>query len=339
MSRTVNLGILGTGLMGTALAHAAAGTGLGRVVSALGSNSEKTTAFADEFGARLALNMDDLLADTKLDAVMVALPPSLHRESVVMAAEAGKHVFVEKPMALSVNDCDAMLRSVREAGTTLMVGHVLRYYEPFRTILRWSAEGRLGAVLHAAIWRVGDGSYTKLTPWRASRALSGGYLYEVGSHELDFLRCLIGEPVVVHASVKEHKSAGHEIEDVVSMHVDFGSGVAATYLGGTGFATSDYGFCLRFEDAVIRARAPFCTDSLAVDTAHGVMIDVSEIRFGRVDPLVEEMRSWLESILLGTQPPITGEDARKTIALVESAYRSATELDAVNTRMIDNEDR
>ncbi len=323
MDQCVNVGIVGLGPMGVGLAHGVVASGLARIVAAVDIDTERATAFELEFQCRMMASMDELFACPDIQAVIIAVPNYLHCESVLKAAKAGKQVFVEKPMALSTADCDRMNEAVKVAGTTLMVGHVLRYCEPFKTLLRWQSEGRLGKLLNADVWRVGDDAYTRSAEWRTTVQQSGGYLYEVGIHELDFLRCLLGEPEAVYASLKGSRSPEHEIEDAVSVHLDFGSGLAASYLGGTGFTKGGYGFSMRYENAVIRSDAPFDPERITLDAADEIQADLKEIGFGASNPVEDEIRYWLESIINGTPPPITGEDARHTIAIAEAVYRSA----------------
>lgn len=323
MDQLVNVGIVGLGPMGVGLAQGVVSSGMGRIVAAVDIDSERASAFEHEFNCRMMASMDELFACPDIQAVIIAVPNHLHCESVLKAAAAGKQVFVEKPMALTTEDCDRMIQAVTAAGTTLMVGHVLRYCEPFKTLLKWQAGGQLGKLLNVSVWRTGDDAYTRSADWRTSKKLSGGYLFEVGIHEVDFLRCLAGEPAAVYASVKGSRSPEHEIEDAVSVHLDFGSGLAATYLGGTGFTRGGYGFQLRYENAVIKAESPFTAERIIVEAADGYQVDVGDICFSGSNPVEDEIRYWLESIINGTLPPITGVDARRTIAIAEAAYRSA----------------
>ena len=197
MAKDIAVGVVGCGGMGTGLASAVDASPLGRLVSYYDANPAQSAALVEKFGGRACASLEELLADNELQAVVVATPPHLHESCVVSAARAGKHAFVEKPMALGVAACDHMVDAAREAGVTLMVGQVLRYYEPFHSILRWSREGKFGRPFHACIQRVSGGWFARGT-WRNSLATVGGTLYEVGAHELDFMRCLLGEASQVY---------------------------------------------------------------------------------------------------------------------------------------------
>jgi len=221
-------------------------------------------------------------------------------------------------MAIGTAACAEINAAVRKAGLTLMVGHVLRYFEPFCTITRLAREGFFGKAYHADVWRL-ERDYLRLAGWKARRTSSGGYLYEVGAHELDWLRQLFGEPGVVHALVRKELSSENEIEDRVAVQIGFETGALGSYLGGAGFPHQDHGFCLRFERATLRSAQAF--DPRALNIAG--MVRPVELTFSSEDPFEAEMRDWLTCLSEGKPMTITGEDAAKTVALIEAAYASA----------------
>jgi predicted dehydrogenase len=318
----IQIGVLGCGMMGQTLAQAVAASGMGRVRAVFDVDPAKSAALAELHGAEAAASEEALLATDGLQAVIIALPTFLHRESVLKAAEAGKHIFLEKPMAFGLADCREMTAAVEKAGVTLMVGHVLRYFEPFRTITRWSGAGRFGKPLHGAIWRL-ERDYLRLAPWKGRRSLSGGYLYEVGAHELDWMRCLFGEPAAMQAVVQKAQPAEHEIEDIVSVQIQFDSGAAGSYLGGVGSPSTEYGFCLRYEKATVRSANAFDPQAVKVEWLGETGQEPTELDFEGADPFEAEICDWLANLNRGSQIPITGEDASRTVALIEAAYEGA----------------
>ncbi len=233
MAETVRLGLIGCGNMGGALVQSVAESGLGRPCAFYDVQGERSAALAEQYDGRAFDSLEELLADEGLDAVVVATLPSMHEEHAVAAARAGRHVFVEKPMALSVAGCERMIEAARRAGVTLMVGQVLRYIEPWHSILRWNREGRFGRPFHAFMQRIGPGGVFDKGTWRSSAAKCGGYLFEVSAHELDFMRCLMGRPTEVYAVRQKVRETRHDIEDVISLLVRFESGASAHYDAGT----------------------------------------------------------------------------------------------------------
>lgn len=317
-----SLGLWGCGWMGEKLAEAAVRTGLAHVRMVYDLDEARSKALASRTGAQAAISPDSLLNDSQVMAVMIALPSHLHRPAVEAAAQAGKHIFLEKPMAFTLEDCRAMNAAARSAGVSLMVGHVLRYYEPFRSLTRWAKEGRFGELLHAEIWRL-ESEWVKIAPWKGKRETSGGYLYELGAHDLDWLRMMLGEPSCVYALVLKSTPSLHEIEDCVSVQLGFSSGATAHYLGGAGFPKEEYGFRLYFRRAIISSPAAFDLRALQIEWAAGEAEKPLEFPVRGEDPVEAELRDWLDCLSLSRSVPITGEDATRTIAIVEAAYRSS----------------
>src|SRR5258706_2368106 len=322
MQEIIQIGLLGCGEMGRTLAEAVTATGLGRIRTVFDVDPGKSLARARAQQAESAASEDALLASGDLQAVIIAVPPYLHRESVLKAAQAGKHIFLEKPMAFDVAASRQMNEAVRRMGLTQMVGHVLRYYEPFRTITRLTHAGSFGKPLHGELSRFESG-YLQLAPLKGQRALSGGYLYEIGAHGLDWMRCLFGEPQAVQAVVQKQWPSEHEIEDFVSVQIYFDSGALGSYLGGTRFPIGEHGFVLHFEGATIRSADAFDPNAVKVDWMDGVGPRSDALVFSKEDPFEAAIRGWLTSLIGGTDVPITGEDAGKTAALMQAAYQSA----------------
>jgi predicted dehydrogenase len=232
-------------------------------------------------------------------------------------------------MSTTVAGCRQILSAAEEHGVKLMVGQVLRYYEPYRSILRWRAEGRFGDVFAASVWRMTNGkrwahagSETPVT-WRASREKSGGYILEVGAHELDMLRCLMGRPQTVYATLQKVLPYTHEMEDHTAIHVHFSNGGAAVYEGGGGSAISRYGFRLYMEGATLASDAAFDPRALHAHDMDGQLLESLRDEFSTEHPVQAELRGWLAALRDEAPIPIPGEEGMATVALAEAAYRSA----------------
>ena len=319
----MRIGLWGCGNMGAGLARALVATGEARLAAAYDTRPEATSDLADLCEAEAVASAEALLAYPGLDGVIVALPSDLHAPAVVQAAEAGLDIFCEKPMSLDVAHCQEMLDAVHPAGVKLMIGHVLRYYEPYRSIRRWQAEGRFGQPFGASIWRVIDGRGIESTSWRASRARSGGYLFEVSIHELDMLRCLMGTPQTVCAVAQETALQGREWADHIALQIRFATGRAASYEGGVGSHVRRYGFRLYFEGATLTSDATFDRSALQVYGPGGDLVEVPASEFSAEHPVEAELRDWLAALRGEAAVPIPGEEGMASVALVEAAYRSA----------------
>lgn len=318
------VGLWGCGAMGTGLAHSLVETGKAHLAVVYDIVPEAASNLADRYGAQVASSLDAFLDYPSLDGVIIALPPYLHLPAAAQAAQAGLGIFVEKPMAPNVADCQQMLAAVERYGVKLMVGQVLRYYEPYRTILRWQDEGRFGQIYAASIWRITDGRKLAGTaPWRASRAKSGGYLLEVGAHELDMLRCLLGQPQTVYALGQKVLPRDHELLDYVTVQVRFIGGGAGTYEGGAGTSASRYGFRFYFDGAVLFSETAFKPQALHVYDMDGQLVEGLEGEFSSEHPVEAELRAWISALRDEAPVAVPGTEGLATVALAQAAYRSA----------------
>ena len=140
----LNLGIVGSGAMGRVYAESLKFcTGVELTAVAGGSRAEQ---LASDFGTEFFPVVDDLIAGDNVDAVLLATPHQVHPEETFTAAEHGKHVLVEKPMATTVADCDAMIASCKKAGVVLSVIKTLRYWNTMSKTKELIDEGRIGTV-------------------------------------------------------------------------------------------------------------------------------------------------------------------------------------------------
>ena len=329
MGRAMRVGLWGCGSMGRSLARALMAIGEAELVAACDLEPQAASEVAREGAAEVVSSAAALLDYPGLDGVMIALPPDLHATAVAQAAGAGLDIFVEKPMSTTVAGCREMLAAVQRHGDQLMVGQVLRYYEPYRSIQRWQAEGRFGKLYAAAIWRVTDGRRVAGTHWRASHARSGGYLLEVGIHELDMLRCLMGRPQSVCAVSRKVTSHGGEWDDYIALQIRFVGGGAAIYEGGAGSHVGRYGFRLYFEGATLLSDAAFDRAALQIHGPGGEAIGVPEPGFSPEHPVEAELRGWMAALRGEAPVPIPGEEGMASVALAEAAYRSAASGEVV----------
>lgn len=169
-----------------------------------------------------------LVADPEVDAVYVATPPSSHRNLTEMAAAAGKPVYVEKPMAPTADDAEAMLRACRAAGVPLFVAYYRRALPRFVQLREVLTEGIIGRPLAVTVTHVSPPAQVEsaaMPDWRVDPAIAGGgYLVDLGSHTLDLLDFLLG-PIERAAGSSANTAGLYPAEDLVTGHWTFASGV------------------------------------------------------------------------------------------------------------------
>jgi predicted dehydrogenase len=216
------------------------------VAGATRTKSPEVTAFADAQKLKLVDSFDALLADTGIDAIVLATPHSMHSPQTIAAANAGKHVFCEKPFALTKADADAAVAAVKTAGVTLGLGYNRRFH-PEMTALRDKIKaGDLGTLLHfEATMTFPNALFLKPEAWRADREETPcGGLTPMGVHAIDGMIDLGGEIDQVFCQ-SFRRVVQVDSDDTTSMLFRMKSG-ASGYLGtitatGPGFSFQVYG--------------------------------------------------------------------------------------------------
>jgi predicted dehydrogenase len=177
---------------------------------------------------------DDLLRDPGVDAVYVATPPGFHAEYTLRAAEAGKAVYVEKPMGRTHAECQAMIEACETAGVPLFVAYYRRALPAFLKIKELVDSGAIGVVRFVTMMlhrppRPEDENAGGL-PWRVIPELAGGgYFFDLAPHQLDYLDYLLG-PIVQANGLADNQAGLYPAEDVVTASLAFASGAVATGL-------------------------------------------------------------------------------------------------------------
>ena len=170
---------------------------------------------------------DELINDPEVDAVYVATPPDSHRDYAVRAAQAGKPVYVEKPMARTALECEAMIAACDDAGVGLFVAYYRRAMPRFATVKELLDSGRIGQLRSVSIRNERPGHLDEAGRggWRVDPEISGGgHFVDLGSHTLDLLDWLLG-PVTHAAGIATNRGGRYRAEDLVTGVFSFGSGV------------------------------------------------------------------------------------------------------------------
>ncbi len=167
------------------------------LIAVMRRDRDKAEAFAERHGAKhVYTDVDNLLADDAINAVYIATHPYLHCEQTNRAAQAGKHVLCEKPMAMTVEECQQMVDACREAGVTLMLAYYRNHYPNIVKMKTLMDEGAIGEVVLARINCTGyyNPNRHDLKNWRIKPEISGGgVLMDIGSHRISLLQYLMGD--------------------------------------------------------------------------------------------------------------------------------------------------
>jgi len=200
----LRIGVVGLGRAFTLMLPTFRADARVRLVAGSDPRPEAGQALAAEFGARIHADIESLCADPNIDLVYIATPHQHHAEHVRIAARHGKHVLVEKPMAITQGECDAMIQSATAAGVHLIVGHSHSFDLPYLRARAIIESGQLGAVRMINAQYYTDFLYRPRRPEELDTAQGGGVIFSQAAHQIDVVRLLAGGKAV---SVRAHTGA------------------------------------------------------------------------------------------------------------------------------------
>jgi phthalate 4,5-cis-dihydrodiol dehydrogenase len=227
---TIRIGLAGLGTAGRSLPLAVAKSRGFAFVAGADPRRQAREQYRAEFGIETFDDVAALCAMPELDAVYVATPNPFHAEHAITALESGKHVMVEKPMALTLDDCDRMIAAAEKARVKLMVAHTRSFNPPIRKMREIVSDGRLGRVTQIHTVRYSPWLLRPREPVEIDSELGGGVCYRQAPHQVDIARLLGGGLV---ESVRAHTgrwSPGNATEGNYSALLVFAGGATATLI-------------------------------------------------------------------------------------------------------------
>ena len=283
-------------------------------------DQSRADELAIEFGAKHAFSdWRELLKCADVDAVHIATPVNLHREQVIAAAEAGKHVMCDKPMALSPAECADMIAACKSNGVHLQVCFLMRFGSVYRQLKEMVSEGRFGEIIEARA-TIFKGLPITDDAWRVKKELGGGGpLMDLGAHSIDLLTYLTG-PVKTAYAISMNRASTWDVEDSISVLMRSESG-AACVVG--------HSFKAPGGDTVVEIQGTKA--SAQVSTPPGTkqaVLRISDTDGITTEPVPFENFYQLQvehfaDCLSGKADPLApGEAGLHNMAIIEAAYRS-----------------
>jgi predicted dehydrogenase len=260
--------------------------------------------------------LDELLAATSMDCLSICLPTYLHREFVTQAMAAGLHVVCEKPMALSLEDCDAMIAAAQKHKRLLFIAQCIRFWPEYEILRKMHQSGELGQLVSLRLHRLsGMPTWGGPSSWFFDEQKSGGCLFDLHVHDLDFIQFLLGRPAAVFSQGTTLQSGANAS---VFTQYDYGSGVTCCAEGSWRYHS---GFRMTFSALYEKGQLEY--DSASSPTLKLWRPGESEPRILQVpagDGYENEYRYFIDCMEKGRPPLlITPQSARQSIeiALVE----------------------
>jgi predicted dehydrogenase len=306
-----------------------AGCDHARLVALVSGTPEKLQRYGEQYNIPAThhysyADYDRIRNNPDIDVVYVVLPNSMHAEYSIRAAQAGKHVMCEKPMAISVAECQAMIGASRKASKLLMIGYRSRF-EPYnRLAIDLARRDHVGPT---RIITSEHGFPIKPNQWRLDRPLSGGgSLMDIGIYSLNATRYLSGEePVSVSAIEATDRSDPRfrTVEDRISFLLRFPSGIEATCVSSYSSAHNAY--------RVVGTQGWIDMEPATPYEGHAMRIRKDGVVSPRVLPapsknqFAGQLDHLAECIMNGTTPIVPGEEGLADLRVIEAIYRSAAE--------------
>jgi len=311
----VRLALFGPGGFGYERARAMASSALVDFAACYSPFEVERKACAEEFGVTVAEQETDIWEDPTIDGVVLSTPNQIHLQQIQAAANSGKHVFVEKPLAPKLAEAIEIVDLCEAAGITLMVGHNARRRARIRLMKRFLDDGRLGRALVAEANNSHSGGLT-LQPddWRWSPDnCPGGPLTQLGIHHIDTLQYLMG-PVARVSAWQRRLAIEAAIPDTTTTLLGFESG-ALGYLGAHYAVQSTRYIFILGTEANVRW-----------DRVMGFVLEGEDgqetIELDEIDTIQEEIDEFATSIASHTEVEVSGREALAAVAVIEAAVLS-----------------
>ncbi len=335
MAHQFKIGISGAGIIGEIHARALASLDNATLVAVAEPREDAGKKFVETFGGTHYASYPEMLADADIDVVIVATPSGLHPDQVVLAAEHGKHVITEKPMAITAEGLDRMIQATEEAGVKLAVIFQNRLSKDMLTVKRALEQGVFGKPIlanYVMYWHRDQSYYDANGGWRGTWALDGGgALMNQAIHLVDQLQWLMGgvQELKAFTSTLNHTI---ETEDTAAVSFVFGNGALGT-ITATTCANKDYPF--RLEIIGTEGRVTLEQNALTLWDAQmpAEDIELTEEDHRLVDSWEpneqwglshrRQLRLILDQLERGEQPYVSGNEARAAVDVILDIYTQA----------------
>jgi UDP-N-acetyl-2-amino-2-deoxyglucuronate dehydrogenase len=321
-----------------------------------GRDINKAKAFAYQYNVKAYDSIEQMVAETGVEAAVVCTPHPVHGQAAIAAAKAKVHVLVEKPLSTSLADCDMMIKAARENNVILGGVCQRRFYTPVQRVKKAIDNGKIGRPVLATVnvlgWR--DEAYYKSDPWRGSWAgEGGGVLVNQAPHLLDLLQWYMGPIDELYGYWANLNHPYIEVEDTAIAVLKFKNGGLGSIVVSNSINPALYGKVhvygengasvgvqtdggAMFIAGMSSIQEPPVNDLWTVKGEEN-MLEVWKKEdtdfFNSIDPMTyyyeRQDEDFLRAIINGTKPLIDGEEARKTVEIFTAIYRSNRDREPV----------
>ena len=341
--------IIGSGKVAHYHAHALQTLPSSEFTAVYSRDIRKAQVFAGQYGVMAYDDIPRMIRESGVQAVIVCTPHPAHAEAAIAAAKAGAHVLVEKPLASSLADCDAMIGAARENGVLLGAICQRRFYRPVQRLKKAIVDGKIGKPVLGTVnmlgWR--DETYYRSDPWRGSwEGEGGGVLVNQAPHQLDLLQWYMGPIEELYGCWENLNHPYIEVEDTAVAVIRFKNGGLGNIVVSNSMNPALYGKVhvhgsngasigvqtdggAMFIAGVSSITEPPVNDLWTVPGEAGLLEGWQQEDssfFSSVDAMnyyyEQQDDDFLQAAIAGTTPLIDGAEARKTVEIFTAIYRS-----------------
>jgi UDP-N-acetylglucosamine 3-dehydrogenase len=305
---------------------------------------ERLDLVHEKFGVKnLYSDYHDLLKNDSIDAVSVCVPTYFHSQVAIDAAEAGKHILCEKPIAMSLAQADQMISSAKKNNVKLMIGNTLRFLPNHQMALNWMKKEKIGKPYFVRAQFASSGPYG--APGIASQFYfdpkkGGGVLFDAGSHLVDLLLWMFGDITKVNACISTYNDEINQADDVASVSLKFENGVVGEIFA-SWVSIQNWHLMTDYNNLQILGRDGRIYSDLWGPYLHYYnekslvckLKGMIKLTPNELDPRIpfaaknyaynKEIESFVDCILDDKIPLVTGEDGRRALKVLLAAYKSA----------------
>jgi UDP-N-acetyl-2-amino-2-deoxyglucuronate dehydrogenase len=346
----VKIAIIGCGKVSDLHAAAIKITPEAQFVAVYSRNREKAARYGEKYGVQGFIDIEEMIASTGAEAVIVCTPHPAHRNAAVIAAAAGAHVLVEKPLASSLKDCDEILEAAKIAKVKIGTVSQRRFYAPVQRVRQAIDAGKIGKPALGTVLMLGwrDQDYYASDPWRGRwQAEGGGVLVNQAPHQLDLLQWFMGPITELFGVWSNINHPYIEVEDTAVAIVRFQSGALGNIVVSNSQKPGIYGKVhihgqngasvgvqtdggAMFVPGMSPILEPPVNDMWTVAGEENMLAHwQTEDRemFNSLPNAAQhyfhlQIRDFLQAIIDDREPLITGADGRKTVEIFTAIYRS-----------------
>jgi predicted dehydrogenase len=321
MTDPLRVACVGMGWWSDVLADAIARSGKLKIVACYTRSEDKRSAFAKKYRCRPAASFEEILADREIEAIVNTTPNDVHLPTTRAAAEAGKHVFLDKPIANNVSDGRAIAECCRGAGVVLALGYQRRRESHFRWIKKQIDAGLFGRLVNAEA-NISRDRLGQFDPgsWRYQAAgMPGGVMLQIGIHYTDVLEYLVGPVKAVRGQFSQLVLPGDN-PDVASLILEHDSGALSTLNACYASASEYYLMNIYGKEA-----------TAYYDLYHGLSLlrrggsKPESVACDKNDTFVEELEEFASAVRGNGKPEVGGDYATRSLAVVRAGIVSARE--------------